>query len=208
MTANDAVDGARAVACVPTLAVYPIGDTPVTCSSSDTRGNTTTYAFTIRVNDVNTPGKMHGDGFIKDGNLRYDFEFEVREQAWGNERARFKLQIREINHDRRRCRNHRDDEDFVAKTVDFVAFSDDPTSRPGRPDRPQIDTVLFSGMGRWNGHNGYRYEVYAVDRGEPGRHRESVRITITAPNGTVVASVDDELSGGNVQSERINHRHH
>src|SRR5262249_39483581 len=101
-------------------------------------------------------------------------------------------------------RNHRDDR-FRARSTDSVAFSDDPTVRPGYSARPQVDTVLFSGTGEGNGRPGYRYEVRAVDQGEPGRHRESIRIDITAPNGAVVAHVDGVLSGGNVQSVRIRH---
>jgi hypothetical protein len=94
---------------------------------------------------------------------------------------------------------------FVARSVGFVAFSDDPSYRPGRPRRPQVDTVLFSGVGMWNGASGYGYEVFAADQGEPGRHRESVRITIRDAAGVVVAHVDGVLSGGNVQSVRIRH---
>lgn len=92
-----------------------------------------------------------------------------------------------------------------ARTVEFVAFSDDPTMRPGRARKPQIDTVRFSGVGKWNGQPGYRYEVFAVDHGEAGRHPESVRITVRNPAGQIVAHVDGEIGGGNVQSKRIGH---
>jgi len=101
-------------------------------------------------------------------------------------------------------RSRRDD-CFVARSVSSVVFSDDPTVRPGQSARPQVDTVLFSGAGEWNGRGGYRYEVLAQDAGGSGRHRESVRIVITAPNGSVVASVDGLISGGNVESIRIRH---
>ena len=86
-----------------------------------------------------------------------------------------------------------------------IVFSDDPTIRPGRAPKPQIDTVLFEGLGTWNGQNGYRYQVFAQDSGEPGRHRESIRITIWSPAGQVVASFEGELEGGNIQSKRIKH---
>jgi len=91
----------------------------------------------------------------------------------------------------------------VASAITFIAFSDDPTYRPGRPRKPMVDTVLFSGSGEWNGLPGYRFEVTASDEGEPGRHREAVAITIRDAAGRVVVSVNGDLDGGNVQSRRI-----
>jgi len=194
--ANDAVDGPRPVACSPS-GVFPVGDTVVTCSSSDTRGNTTKASFTVHVIGASTPGHMFGDGFVRCNDLTYDFTFDVRERG-SYERGWLDLRVKGFG------RNRRDDR-FRAWSVDSVAFSDDPTIRPGYSYRPQVDTVLFSGTGEWNGRSGYHYSVLATDQGEPGRHRESIRIDITAPNGTVVAHVDGVLSGGNVQSVRIPH---
>jgi hypothetical protein len=97
------------------------------------------------------------------------------------------------------------DDHFIATGIDFIAFSDDPTYRPGRPRRPNIDTVHFSGIGEWNRHPAYRFEVFANDQGEPGRHRESASIVITDSSGGGVASVNGDLDGGNVQSRRIRH---
>ena len=92
---------------------------------------------------------------------------------------------------------------FEATDVTFIAFSYDRTIRPGRSRKPQIDTVRFSGIGEWNGKKGSLFEVLAADEGEPGRHRESVSIVVRSASGAVVAQVDGELSGGNVQSRRI-----
>ena len=175
-----------------------IGTTTVVCSATDPAGNTGSASFSITVSDVTTPGDMRGDGFIRQNAARYQFEFRVVERASTDERGRLRLTI---NHDAKKKK----DDVFVAREVAFVAFSDDPTRRPGRRQRPQIDTVTLSGTGSWNGQAGYRYEVRAADEGEPGRHRESVTIVVTSPSGTVVATVSGTLTGGNVQSRRIRH---
>jgi len=102
-----------------------------------------------------------------------------------------------------RVTGHNRNDRFSATTTDFVAFSDDPTVRPGRSRRPQVDTVLFSGTGCWNGHSGYRYEVSAVDQGDFNHRNDSVRFTIKAPNGSVVANVNGQLAWGFVESARL-----
>jgi HYR domain len=193
VTATDLVDGARPVVCSKS-GVFPVGDTVVTCSSSDTRGNSSSKSFTVRVTDVTTPGVMVGVGLVRAGGVNYEFEFAVAERA----RERAALQVRVTN-----VQNHNRNDRFCARTTDFVAFSDDPTVRPGRSRRPQVDSVLFSGAGDWNGHAGYRYEVSAVDRGDSAHRNDTVRITIKAANGSVVASVDGVLTSGFVESARL-----
>jgi hypothetical protein len=48
--ANDTVDGARPVTCTPTSgSQFPVYKTTVTCTASDTRGNTNTATFTVWV---------------------------------------------------------------------------------------------------------------------------------------------------------------
>jgi len=58
--------------------------------------------------------------------------------------------------------------------------------------KPNVDAVLFTGVGEWNGQAGYDFRVFAMDSGEPRRHREWVRITLWDPAGSVVASVEGE----------------
>ena len=54
--ADDRVDGPRPVTCLPASgSVFAIATTPVTCSSSDTRGNTISTNFTITVQDTTKP---------------------------------------------------------------------------------------------------------------------------------------------------------
>jgi O-glycosyl hydrolase len=55
-SATDSVDGARAVSCNPASgATFPIATTTVTCSATDTRGNTGTNTFTVTVRDTTGP---------------------------------------------------------------------------------------------------------------------------------------------------------
>jgi hypothetical protein len=196
VTATDLVDGARPVACSKS-GVFPVGDTVVTCSSTDTRGNSSSKSFTVRVTDVTTPGAMAGLGLVRAGGVNYEFAFGVTERY----RERGLLQVR-VTNVQNSGHNRRDDR-FCARTTDFVAFSDDPTVRPGRSRRPQVDSVLFSGAGEWNGHSGYRYEVFGVDHGDSYHRNDTVRITIKAANGSVVASVDGVLTSGFVESARL-----
>lgn len=201
-TVADLLDPTPSFSCAPASgSTFPVGSTTVTCTASDAAGNSSTRSFVVTVGGTTTPGHMHGAGFVRSGGKRYGFELDVREGVRG-ERGRFRLDVRdESSHGRRRGR----EDSFVARSVAAVAFSDDPTFRPGRGKRVHVDSVLFSGTGTWNGAGGYTYEVFAEDRGEPGRHRESIRITIRDGSGAVVASVDGELSGGNIQSVRIRH---
>jgi hypothetical protein len=58
-TAVDLVDGVVPVTCVPPSgSLFPIGTTTVTCSASDTRGNTSTANFTVTVAGDTKPPKV------------------------------------------------------------------------------------------------------------------------------------------------------
>ena len=72
-----------------------------------------------------------------------------------------------------------------------------------RSPRPAVDTVGFSGKGRWNGRPGYTFEVSGTDQGEPGRHRDTFLLVIKNPAGSMVASVGGQIDGGNIQSTRL-----
>jgi hypothetical protein len=203
---SDPEDGALTAVCAPASgSVFVVGVTTVNCTVTDSAGAAASGSFAVTVTpqaDVPTPGEMSGDGFIRDDDARYFFSFWARERASGSDRARLSVRIDE---DGRKKKNKKRDDRFESRSVDFIGFSDDPTIRPGRGTRPQIDTVLFRGAGEWNGRSGYRYEVLAQDAGEPGRHRESIRVTIWNPAGAVVASFEGDLDGGNIQSSRLGH---
>ncbi len=80
---------------------------------------------------------------------------------------------------------------------------DDPAFGSGRGRQSPVDTVRFSGFGRWNGLSGYSFEGVATDRGEPGRHRDTFSLLIKDPGGSVVANVNGTLDGGNIQSTQV-----
>jgi hypothetical protein len=203
-TATDNVSGALTPACSPQSgSTFPVGATTVTCTATDGR-NTGSASFTVTITNVTTPGEMRGDGFVRDDGAKYMFEFLARELASGAERARLSIRIDEDGRRKAKKGKKRDDR-FESRSVDDIVFSDDPGIRPGRQRRPQVDTVLFRGVGEWNGTGGYRYEVFAQDEGEPGRHRESIRVKIWNSAGQLVASFEGELDGGNIQSGRIRH---
>jgi hypothetical protein len=55
-TATDLVDGSRPVTCSASSGdTFPLGPTTVTCSASDSRGNTGSSSFTITVQDTTAP---------------------------------------------------------------------------------------------------------------------------------------------------------
>lgn len=211
-TATDYTGASVAVTCAPASgATFAIGTTTVRCTATDAFGRSATpVTFTVTVNNITTPGAMHGDGSVRVGDDRYQFNFDVSEQARSGERGKFALDIdygkvTVLDKKGRPQQVKPDDARFRSTATTFVAFSDDPTIRPGRSAKPQVDTVLFSGVGQWNGRSGYTFEVRAADEGEPGRHRESVSIVIRDSAGAVVAQASGDLSSGNVQSERIRH---
>ena len=158
---SDPEDGSITPVCTPPSdSVFPIAATTVTCTVTDSDGAAVSASFTVTVTDPAEPGEMRGEGFIRDEDAKYEFQFLARERASGAERARLSVRIDE--HGGKKKGKKRDDR-FESRSVDFMMFSDDPTIWPGRTPRPQVDTVLFSGTGVWNGDEGYRYEVFAQD---------------------------------------------
>jgi HYR domain len=187
MTATDAVDGTTPVVCSPASgSVFPVRDTTVTCSSTDSRGNSSSSSFTVRVTaaSTSTAGKAFGYGLIRDAEHHYEFVFAAIEKPSGREEGGLVLTVKS-EHRGRKSRPRNDH--FLAKTLQSVTFS-------------QESSVLFSGTGRWNGAANYRYEVSAVNKSKLNRrYRDVVRITIKAPGGAVVAHVDGVLSAGDIQ---------
>lgn len=138
-------------------------------------------------------GRIVGGGVVADGGDRAVFEFAVRASERG-ERGHIEVvwRARGGRHDR-----------FASASVSAVSFSDDPGFTPGRRSRPTVDTVAFSGTGRWNGQGGYSFQAQATDQGEPGRGRDTFTVTIRNPSGAIVASIAGTLDAGNIQSTRI-----
>ena len=191
--ATDNLDPDVDVTCAPASgSTFPVGNSGVTCTAQDEAGNTASVSFTVSVLDPQVPGRMVGGG-IAGSDPRVQFAFDVAERASGTERGWLMLMTR---HGPGRPNQ------FFAVSVEAVSFSDGDGYAPGRWPASGVDTVSFSGVGWWNGRYGYRYDVTASDRGEPGVRRDTFNVVITAPDGTVVANAGGPLAAGNVQSLR------
>jgi hypothetical protein len=196
VTATDAVDGDVAVTCSHT-GVFPIGDTVVTCSASDSRENSTSASFTVQVTravdpepepEPGVPGRMYGRGFMHEDNFKFEFVFAAAENASGAERGGLLMTVKSQGSHRYRRQAGR----FESSSVTSVEFSPD-------------SVVLYSGTGRWNGNGGYRFEVTAADRHHGRRSRDRVRITITSSTGEVVAHCEGALDGGHIFIRKSSH---
>ena len=155
------------------------------------------FALFAPVDQLPADGRMHGAGHIDHGRTRHSFAFQVA-QSSKKERGQLEYRV----HDPRQKLVGR----FDAKSITDVTFSDDPGFRPrrGSQDRkPSIDTVSFSGTGKWNGKSGYTFEAIATDQGEPGRGRDTFSLIVRNSSGSVVADVSGALDGGNIQSTRL-----
>ncbi len=129
VTAADAVDGVQPVTCKPASgSTIPVGGTVVTCTSTDTRGNTSSSSFNVTVTaddggdgDDSTPGKVYGYGFIREDDTLFEFAFNARESASGFERGELQMSTRSgyCHHHRhsRRSQNR-----FVSLALDEVTF--------------------------------------------------------------------------------------
>jgi hypothetical protein len=197
-TASDLVDGPRPVTCAPASgSTFAIGTTTVSCSASDAHGNRATGSFTVKVSTPDIPGRMIADAVIDLGSVRHDFAFVVQERASGADAGALSYRVTT----RQRGRDQEDRFDSTAITS--VSFFNVPGVSPGPRPPSGVDTVSLSGTGRWNGRAGYRFDAVAVDAGEPGRRRDSFRITVRDAAGHVVASVDADITGGNIESLRL-----
>jgi hypothetical protein len=129
---------------------------------------------------------------VVDGDNRVWFAFDARERS-ADERGWVTMQVRggKGRADR-----------YLTANVSEVQMSDAPGYAPGNNTRSGIDTVSFAGTGSWNGVSGYRFQVTASDRGEPGRDRDSFSVTVFAPSGAVVESLTGLLRDGNIRSLR------
>lgn len=97
----------------------------------------------------------------------------------------------------------RDQEDeFESTLVSEVSVFNVPGVSPGARPPSGVDTVSFTGAGRWKHRSGYTFSAVAVDAGEPGRGRDSFTITILDSANNPVATVSAIITDGNIQSLR------
>jgi hypothetical protein len=141
---------------------------------------------------------MFGVGYIDQNGARNHFAFTVSEIK-DRDSARLELVVSDVR--------GRPLAKFESTKIDSVVFADDPAFDPGkswwlfRP--PPTDTATFAGSGRWNGNPGYTFQAVATDKGEPGRGRDTFALLVKDSNGQVVASINDSIDGGDIQSTRL-----
>jgi hypothetical protein len=177
--ATDAVTVAPVVTCTPVSgSTFPVGETTVSCDASDAAGNSAHGSFkvTITLPQTEANGRLHGAGEVAVGAQRAWFAFDVRQSDVG-ERGWVLLMLR--------SGGGRPDR-FVSGSVSDVVVGAD-------------GVFSFTSTGSWNGQSGYRVEITAADRGEPGRGTDTFRVTVHAPNGGVVKAVSGVLENGNLQ---------
>jgi hypothetical protein len=141
------------------------------------------------------PGHMNGKGEVTAAGVEHHFKFQAASRQ-GTQSGELKYWFEEQAGARKGSRQQQ----FDSTHVSWVTFTDDLVVGPGHASRPSVDTVVFSGTGRWNGLSGYTFEARAVDAGEPGRRRDRMSITIRDRKGVIVATFDGTLDGGNIQS--------
>jgi hypothetical protein len=192
-TAHDAVSGSLVPSCSPVSgSTFPIGTTDVSCMVSDAAGHVGEAHFSVSISQQSLPGRMHGAGTVGASQQRISFTFAVGESANGDERGWLMVHLKDGSGRPR----------YVAGVVDEVTFSNAAGYGPGLWPASGVDTVMFSGVGYWNGRSGYRFQVTASDRGEPGVNNDTFSLVVTSPTGQVVESVSGVLRGGNIQSLR------
>jgi probable HAF family extracellular repeat protein len=175
-------------------------------------GSTTSVPATVSITVTPTPpppppepnpdpelrGRIYGHGHLKSGGKHHHVEFAVRNKTSGEPRGWLHYHVNQHGADHAHSRGR-----FVSTAITQAVFSDDPASKPGHKPNPVIDTVVFSGTGRWNKKAGYTFEATATDAGEPGPGRDSFTLTIRSPEGEVVVQISGKLLGGNIQSLRL-----
>jgi hypothetical protein len=193
---------------------------------------TDTFDVTVTYTPPATPdGRIYGLGHVDDGGKHHHFVFRVSEVG-NRDYGRFEYWVHDRRTSARDDDDYgrqgsggdrggdRDGDygrdrkkpvgRFEATSIASVEFSNDPRSKPGRwglfsfffPP-PRVDSVVFTGTGKWTGKAGYTFKVIATDKGEPGRRRDTFSLIVKDASGKVVASVDDIIDGGNIQSTRL-----
>jgi len=129
-------------------------------------------------------GRVFGAGTLGGSESEQNFTFRVQERELGEERGHLTYQVRSQSQGPRAVNR------FKSTRIDTIAFWD--------------DSAVFSGVGTWYDSPGYAFEARALDRGEPGRGRDTLELTILDVKGLVVWRVEGVLASGNIQSSRPN----
>jgi hypothetical protein len=166
-----------------------------TVTARDAVGLAETASVTYTVVVPDQPGQMNGNGEVTAAGVAHHFMFQAASRQ-GAQSGELKYWFEEHAGGQKGSRKQQ----FDSMHVSSVTFTDDLVDRPGHPNGPLADTVVFSGTGRWNGQSGYTFEARAVDAGEPGRRRDQMNITVRDRKGVIVASFAGKLDSGNIQS--------
>ena len=156
---------------------------------------------------IGQAGRFIGAAGLDTSSAQTRFGFEVRTHP-PNKRGAIVLRTRPNQPGERNGDDDRDDrhgrwERFVSTNVTSATATNTPGVNPGPRPAGGADTLVFTGIGRWNGTPDYRFTAKAIDAGEPGRGRDQFSMTITAPDGTEVLNVSGTITTGNIQSLRI-----
>jgi endonuclease/exonuclease/phosphatase family metal-dependent hydrolase len=191
-SATDDIDGSVAVTCAPASgSLFPYGATLVSCTAADAVGNLGSATFTVTVADPLTAGLLAGATVQGSGRAGTQVIFSAARTSGGQAGASL-LAIGRLGSGAPAL--------FVATGIAAVGFYDDPASSPGRWPASGIDTTRVAGTGWLNGVAGHTFELVAVDRGEPGRGRDGVELTVRNAQGVVVLQTTGVIDAGNVDS--------
>jgi hypothetical protein len=102
--------------------------------------------------------------------------------------------------------DHNTGDNFHSNDLHVVDCIDTGTTGPQQPGGKKgftIDKLVFRGTGRFNGVDGYTFEGFFVDGGEPadknGNDPDYFEVVVKDPSGSVVLQTSLALDGGNVQ---------
>jgi len=158
----------------------------ITVRGVDVAGNTGTASATVLVpyfEDSTLQGRIFGNGRLMDGTTRYDVSIQAKERSSTGQLGHFNV---------KRHAPKEGADRFVSEAVTGIAFAASSGSL--------IDSVFYIGIGRWNGQAGYRFEAYAIDRGDPGSGRDEVGFAVFNQAGEIVATYRGLLTEFNIRS--------
>jgi hypothetical protein len=135
--------------------------------------------------------RMVGLGKTDAGGVRYEFDFTVENGSGKVKPGKLSLQTGQITGGKSKGK-------FVSTSIDQAAFTDDPAISPADSNQ-KVDTVTFSGSGRWNDMPGYTFAAEASDAGQPGAGHDRFAITVRSSLGVVVATVSGPITSGNIE---------
>ena len=146
-------------------------------------------------------GSMVGLGRVDTGGVQHNFAFRVKVKKGADPHGWLAVWFKHAKPAAKKWDEANSWSHFHATSVQVVSFSDNPALTPSARRKVPVDSVAFSGTGRWNGKKGFTFEASASDAGEPGRGRDTFSVTVKDPSGAVVATFEGTLTAGNIQAQ-------